>query len=297
MEFLIKTVVMTEVPDIISGRPPLIALDFLRTSISKIVFEWYTKFEAASWLSKTWEKYLLNIEQNFFIYDVDQPEAAGESADENKDKLVRLCFGLIESILQALPKAPIALWDFSCILADYTSQDPLQFIFINFFALALKNPVEYGLLTRKPGRKELRILEQLSIMFMNIANNADYLLPKLRLDPADRQKFSDRIKTWLDDYVLDEQSNSAVIPWSSEREALMNLTDYILENQEFIDSELKFHSAVHHTVQFGLAELIDSLNPPPLPQDNPRLYLTKTDSTTSSPLGDKRKIFPRKKRN
>jgi len=311
MEFLMKTVITTEISESFS------AYEYLHNSISKTVFEWYTKFSAATWLAQSWGKYIADICVNNIYFEVDQEtQSAGAEGGHvtdisgNRDKLKRLCFLFIESILQALGKCPRPLLEFASILADYTSQDPLQFIFVNFFALALDAPEEYGLVLKKPARPASRTLAQISEMIINIGNNTDFLLPKIPMDREERQKFVDRIEDWMEEEPEDQPpgDTDTIIPWPTEREALMNLTDYILENQDIIDSELKTLGTVQHNISFGLLELIETLNPPPMPPEKGRpLSRTKSGEIflghSISPRGgsedfkrEKKKIFSRKKR-
>jgi len=52
------------------------------------------------------------------------------------------------------------------------------------------------------------------------------------------------------------------ISWNTEREAYMNLTDYIFENSDIVESELKQLGTVQHNITFAIEELLESLKPP-----------------------------------
>jgi len=62
------------------------------------------------------------------------------------------------------------------------------------------------------------------------------------------------------------------IPWPVERDALMNLTDFILETTDIIDGELMALETVQHNVTFGIVELLESLVPPPFPEEKRRPF-------------------------
>jgi len=171
--------------------------------------------------------------------------------------------------------------------------------------MALEDPVSYQLTSKKPSRQALRTLVLLSEMVTNIGNNAEFVLPKLPADADQRQRFVDMIEEWMEtepDVVEDTEK----ISWKIEREALMNLTDYILENQYEIDIELKQLGTVQHNITFTLCDLLDSLNPPPIPaekkQDRLALVVNSTSPRFSGP-GDpkrekeKKKIIFKKKKN
>jgi len=79
----------------------------------------------------------------------------------------------------------------------------------------------------------------------------------------DRTRFTDIIEEWTLYQPDKPVSENDEISWRVEREALMDITDYILENFEIVDQELKYLDPVYHIVTFGVSELLDTLHPPP----------------------------------
>jgi len=295
MQYLIKTVILIE-NEPLSGIPPLSPQDFLHNSIFKIVFEYYTKLHS-KWLVTTWQDHLNNLDENYkFILNVNYLENNPEILDNNNHQIKKLCFMFLESAVQSLIKAPKTFWDFLCSLSDHTSQDPFQFLLINFFIVALQKPLEYGLFTRKPSEQESLILDKISIMLTNIANASEYLLPKIRLEPSEREYFTQKIKSWLNDTRDEPLTPNTTINWLSERDALISLTDFIIENQDSILRELKNHSIVIHLVKFGVTELVDSLSPQSMSLPSQKKTSPNLVSRTSSlsPSKEKRQFFRKK---
>jgi len=74
------------------------------------------------------------------------------------------------------------------------------------------------------------------------------------------------------------------IPWKIEREAYMNLTDYILENLDFMEQELKSYGPVQHNITFQMEELLESFTDKlndkisSSPATNPANALTRSNS-------------------
>jgi len=54
----------------------------------------------------------------------------------------------VAGAVERLPICPRPFWEFAVILNDYTSQDVFEFIFFNFFSMALEDPFDYKLTTR-----------------------------------------------------------------------------------------------------------------------------------------------------
>jgi len=159
------------------------------------VFEWFTINYATAWLSEHWKSSITNVVDQDLNLEI-MPEANSPTdgkinVQENIDTLKKLCSFLIEKALGAINTCPRPLWEFFSILADYTSQDVFQFLFINFFALALEDPLAYHLVSKKPGKPALRTLGILSEMVSNIGNNNDFLIAahNVLMDSEERARF------------------------------------------------------------------------------------------------------------
>jgi len=193
---------------------------------------------------------------------------------ENLDKLKKFFTHFTETALKGLAKCPIPLWEFASILADYTSQDVFQFIFINFFAMALRDPVTYELTNKKPNRQAMRTLGILGEMIENIANGNECLIKTEACPPDLRKRYVETLADWALEEQIDLVDQDYDIPWQAEREALMNLTDFLLETSDIIDTELMALETVQHNVTFGIIELLESLVPPPFPEEKRRPFGT-----------------------
>jgi len=192
--------------------------------------------------------------------------------NDNLEKLKKLFDLFVETVLEGLAKCPRPLWEFASILADYTSQDVFQFVFVNFFAMALRDPFTYKLTTKKPNRQAMRTLGILGEMMENIANGTEFLIKSEVLSPDVRARKENLLGDWALGEPMDLVEQQYNIPWPVERDALMNLTDFLLETSEIIDSELMALETVQHNVTFGIVELLDSLNPPPFPEEKRRPF-------------------------
>jgi len=127
-----KTIILTEISESLSAH------EYLHNSITKMVFEWYTKFSASEWLGQYWGKYITDITEHNLYLEIDPVQLEGDTVafNVNRETLKKLCYLFLDTILKELNKSPRPLWEFASILANYTSQDALQFIFVKFFAMA-----------------------------------------------------------------------------------------------------------------------------------------------------------------
>jgi len=274
LEFLMKSIILTEISDALG------VYEYLHDSVTKMIFDWYTRNYATTWLAEgEWGNVVGTIVDQNLYFEIDpsenlDPNKPLEAAaiSEHVDKLVKFFKHLAENALKKLRKCPRPLWEFASILVDYTSQDVFQFIFINFFAMALRDPVTYKLTNKKPNRQAIRTLGILGDMMENIANRAEFLIKN---EPTGdlHGTYSDAINEWaLEEMEVVDQEYD--IPWPAEKEALMNLTDFLLETSDTIDGELMALETVQHNVTFGITELLDSLLPAAFPEEKRRPYGT-----------------------
>jgi len=225
-------------------------------------------------LAGEWRKHVAIIaEQNTYL-EINEAEVTADLMSKpldipgNLEKLKAWLFLLIESVLQDLHACPRPVWEFARIFTEYTNLDIFQFLFVNFFALALDDPVSYQLIDKNPPRQAQRTLSILSSMMLVLGNadgGSDF--DTIKHSDLITQSYKQRLIQIVEDWTLSvpekqDTDSEQKISWKVERDALMDLTDYILENQDFIDQELRPLNVVHHNVTFGIGELLESLNPP-----------------------------------
>jgi len=159
--------------------------------------------------------------------------------------------------MQSLPKAPAGLWHFIKNLSEEKSFDATEFLFLNFLVLALQHPSDY-LLNRKLNVQESFIFDQISKMIVNLINKAEFLIQKVPAEPKEYIQISSKVVKWLEDPPQEENIyTSSDIVWKIEKEAIMNLTDFIVEHQDQILPQLR--TSIHHIVNFTLLELIETI--------------------------------------
>jgi len=140
--------------------------------------------------------------------------------------------------------------------------------------MALRDPITYKLTIKKPSRQAMRTLAILGEMMENIANGAEYLIKSEPCSTELRRSYSEAVSDWALGEPLALIDQDSDLQWSEEREALMNLTDFLLETSDIIDAELMLLETVQHNVTFSIAELLESLLPVPFPEEKRRPYGT-----------------------
>jgi len=138
-------------------------------------------------------------------------------------------------------------------------------------------------------------------MMTNMGNSQEFLLSKLiPMDQKQYQQSYNIITQWINEES--ESSYTEEISWKIEREALINLTEFILENQEIIENELSLLRPVQHNITFKISDLLDTLNPPPIFMDNDKPERPSSSSSAISRISslidtkrDKKKIFRKRK--
>jgi len=155
--------------------------------------------------------------------------------------------------------------------------------------LALEDPLGYQLSTKKPSKHAMRTLAILAEMMTNLAKGSDKLIKEIPLDQAEREDYLNRVQLWAQgEQKMELRDIDYTIDWNKERQAFMNLTDFIIENEDAIESDLKMVDLGSHptiSFKFGINELMDSLEPPSLPDDKRTLIhtMSKALNTSSEP--------------
>eukprot|EP01124_Arcella_intermedia_P032992 TRINITY_DN7802_c0_g1_i1.p1 TRINITY_DN7802_c0_g1~~TRINITY_DN7802_c0_g1_i1.p1 ORF type:complete len:1257 (+),score=331.83 TRINITY_DN7802_c0_g1_i1:225-3773(+) len=237
---------------------------FLYDSFSKIIFTWFAKNYFSKWLHDCWNTIITEIIENNSYLEID-PEAlksqGGEySIVENIQKLNNYYKQFLESAVKELGKVPDYFYEFFVCLHENSDKDDmvLKFLFINFFSAALEDPESYQLTKVKLSKNSTRTLGIIAEMLINTAKKS----PSINV--AEREEYLNRLNIWLQGEIqlslnyLDFKD----LDWAKKQTALMNLLDYILENQETIDSDLEIvETDSNHPLQsfsYTVAELIDS---------------------------------------
>jgi hypothetical protein len=215
-------------------------------------------------------------------------------SNKTKKKLLEFCKYFIREVLDGLGKCPAHFYDFVSALYDYLGNENeaavFQFIFINFFACALENPDEYALSLKKPTKHVRKTLSIIAEMITNLAKGTEKIIKDISLDPSDRNEYMTKLQTWAKN---DKQSFIAIdhtIEWSKERYHIMNLTDFIIENEDTIEHNLKQIELEYIqtlSFSFGENELLESLDPPPIEDVNSkerRRLLIDSGLTQSIPV-------------
>jgi hypothetical protein len=225
------------------------------------------------------------IEENLYL-EINQHEVIEDESGniptllpptiiQNKEKLLNFCKYFIREALDGLGKCPPHFYDFVAVLYHYLGSvneaNVFQFIFINFFACALENPDEYQLTLKKPTKHARKTLAILAEMITNLAKGSEKIISDIPLDQSDRNEYVSKLQSWAQN---DKQSFIPFdhnIDWTKERYHIMNLIDYIIENEYTIEHDLKLVDMIdsHPTMSFsyGINELLDTIDPPPFEVD------------------------------
>lgn len=247
--FLIKQVVQSDISET--------AYHFLHESFSKCLFSQYTKAFCSDWLSSAINGIIENIVSNNINLEI---EGVANKSDKilNLKQLVDV---LLHAIISSLSTCPQSLWIFGNTLAINTSCPVFQFFLINYFALAIEDPFEYGIIANKPKDEASRTLQLLSIIIRNIANSSNVLIDDIAMDQTLLNNTIESFNTWAKSYPEFSQNVNVSITKNEVSDAVKRLSTFMGNNMNLLTLIEPIHTV--HEIEFGIKELLEILENPP----------------------------------
>jgi len=187
------------------------------------------------------------------------------------------------NILQKINTAPIGLWEFCNTLAENTTQDVAQWLFLNFFCAAIERPDQYGLTPEgeRLSRLAQRTLVLISDVLRNKANKSDYWIEDLKQVPEEIKQIEHAIQKWALNKV-DTLTNrrEGDVSWEQESKAINGLVNWMYDKKQDMLAQLSNYTT-KHVITFTINAVISALKPG---QEKTKHKKTPSRDAPASPL-------------